>query len=118
VVTRLLSSNGYAVECAVRGEEAIGKYESAYTEGRPFDVVVMDLTVPGGMGGKEAMQKILAIDPKAKAIVFSGYSNDPVLANYREYGFSGVIEKPFSIDEFMRVLSRIMTESDGGASAE
>ena len=112
VVIRLLARNGYRVESAFHGREAIEKYRSAMEEGDPFDVVIMDLTVAGGMGGKDAVKGILEEDPDAKVIVFSGYSNDPVLANYREYGFSGVISKPFSIEEFSRIVNRIINPED------
>jgi CheY-like chemotaxis protein len=108
VVERLLKNNGYRVVSTTDGRGAIEAYRKASEEGAPFDIVIMDLTVPGGLGGKEAVQRILDYDSEAKVIVFSGYSNDPVLANYKEYGFSGVIAKPFSIDEFSRVLNRIM----------
>jgi len=70
--------------------------------GLPFDFVILDLTIPGGMGGKEAIKKILQIDPKAKVIVSSGYSNDPVMANYKEYGFPGVIAHAISIEKFAK----------------
>ncbi len=112
VVIRLLARNGYRVESAFHGREAIEKYRSAMEEGDPFDVVIMDLTVAGGMGGKDGVKGILEEDPDAKVIVFSGYSNDPVLANYREYGFSGVISKPFSIEEFSRIINRIINPED------
>ncbi|MBD3265498.1 response regulator, partial [bacterium] len=65
--------------------------------------------IPGGMGGKEAIQKILTIDPQAKALVSSGYSSDPVMAEYMEYGFCGVISKPYSFEELESVLSEILT---------
>jgi DNA-binding NtrC family response regulator len=79
--------------------------------GNPFDVVVMDLTVPGGMGGKETVGKIREIDPKAKVIVSSGYSNDPVMANYKDFGFCGIIAKPFNIDEFLNVIKKAVSDS-------
>ncbi|MBD3347360.1 MAG: PAS domain S-box protein [Chitinivibrionales bacterium] len=108
VVRRLLTNSGYDVVCTSNGSEAVDAYRNFLEKGTPFDAVIMDLTVPGGMGGKEAVRKILEIDDDASVIVFSGYSNDPVLANYRDYGFSGVIAKPFSIEEFSKVLNKIM----------
>jgi PAS domain S-box-containing protein len=108
VVQRLLKTNGYQVECVTHGQAAIEAYKQAFEENRRFNVVIMDLTVPGGIGGKDAVRQILAIDPDAEVIVFSGYSNDPVMANYGEYGFCGVIAKPFSIDDFSRVLNKTM----------
>ena len=68
----------------------------------------MDLTIPGGMGGKEAVQELLKIDPQAKAIVSSGFSNDPVMADYKSYGFSGMVAKPFMIQELEAVLQEII----------
>jgi len=70
----------------------------------PYDAVIIDLTIPGGMGGKEAIVKLLQIDPGVKAIVSSGYSNDPVMAEYAIYGFSGVVTKPFDIEQLSKVL--------------
>ena len=68
----------------------------------------MDLTIPGGLGGKEAVTDLLEIDPEAKAIVSSGYSNDPVVLNYQEYGFKGVVNKPFKIEELTRILDELI----------
>ena len=78
--------------------------------GLPFDFVILDLTIPGGMGGKEAIKKILQIDPKAKVIVSSGYSNDPVMANYKEYGFSGVIAKPFQLKNLQKAINSVFVD--------
>jgi PAS domain S-box-containing protein len=114
VVTQLLKTSGYTVSCASTGEETIALYERAMASRAPYDVVVMDLTIPGGMGGKETVAKLLAIDPKAKVIVSSGYSSDPIMANYRDYGFCGVIAKPFNIGDFLSVIRK----SAGGKSAK
>jgi signal transduction histidine kinase/ActR/RegA family two-component response regulator len=111
VVSQLLKSSGCSVVCTSSGEESIKAYGDAMQSGKPFDVVVMDLTVPGGMGGKETVGKIREMDPKAKVVVSSGYSNDPVMANYRDYGFCGVIAKPFNIDEFLNVIKRATAAS-------
>jgi two-component system, cell cycle sensor histidine kinase and response regulator CckA len=70
--------------------------------------VIMDLTMPGSMGGKDATRKILEIDPDAKVIVSSGYSNDPIMSNYREYGFSGVITKPYNVDQLKSEIARVV----------
>lgn len=87
------------------GEHAIEAYRAAFAAGRPFDVVLMDLTVPGGMGGLEAMARIRAIDPDVRAIVTSGYSSDPVLSDYREHGFAAVLPKPWRIEDLSRALA-------------
>jgi CheY-like chemotaxis protein len=76
--------------------------------GAPFDAVIMDLTVPGGMGGREAMERLLEIDPTVTAIVSSGYSNDPVMANYREYGFQAVLTKPYQLHDLEQVVRRVV----------
>lgn len=103
-VPRMLSASGYEVECAVDGSEAIEKYKSAIAAGSPYDIVIMDLTVSGGMGGKEAIQELLDIDPDVKVIVSSGYSNDPIMANFKDYGFTGIIAKPYTASELRRVI--------------
>ena len=73
-----------------------------------FDAVILDLTVPGGMGGKEAIKKLHEIDPGVKAIVSSGYSNDPIMSDYRQYGFRGVVAKPYEIKELSEVLYKVI----------
>ncbi|MEW6116569.1 MAG: PAS domain S-box protein [Nitrospirota bacterium] len=103
----MLRSMGYSVEYARDGEEAIDLYKRARASGDPFDVVVMDLTIPGGMGGKEAMARLREIDPAVKAIVSSGYSNDPVMAHYKEYGFAGMVIKPYRIQELSETVYRV-----------
>ena len=75
--------------------------------GTPFRAVIMDLTIPGGFGGKEAAEQILAIAPVANLIVSSGYSNDPIMANFKEFGFRGAIAKPYNIHEFEQVLNSL-----------
>ena len=74
-----------------------------------FDVVIMDLTIPEGMGGKQAIKKLLEIDPDAKAVVSSWYANDPVISNYQEYGFSGFIPKPYKLEELKKVMNDILS---------
>jgi len=90
------------------GEEAIAVYQNHMASGDPIDVVIMDLTIPGGLGGKAAVKKVLELDPEAKVIVASGYSNDPVMANYRDYGFAGVINKPFQVDALHEVIHKVL----------
>jgi len=108
VISQLLKGFGYTVLCTATGNETIDTYKSALNESQPFDVVIMDLTIPGGIGGKEVVKILAGIDPTVKAIVASGYSNDPVMANFKDYGFCGVILKPFNIDEFVRVVEGAM----------
>jgi len=101
------------VSAATDGIEALDLYKQARETGKPFDVVILDLTVPGGAGGKETIQRLLQIDPEIKAIVSSGYSNDPIMANYRQYGFKAVVEKPYSIVELTRTIESVMSGNDG-----
>jgi len=108
VVASILDCLGYRVHCAFNGEEAVNMYRTACAKNIPFDLVIMDLTIPGGMGGKDAVAEIRKIDPACKAIVSSGYSNDPVISNYGDYGFSGVIVKPFSIEELSQTISAVL----------
>lgn len=106
----MLESFGYDVTCAADGKEAIRKYRDASDAGNPFDVVLLDITVPGGLGGKDTMKELLAFDPAVKAIVSSGYSNDPVMASHLRYGFKGVIAKPCLMEELDEVIRRVLQE--------
>jgi PAS domain S-box-containing protein len=105
VVHQMLEHLGWQVECAADGREAVERYHRALAAGRRFDVVVLDLTVPGGMGGREAVRQLRELDPELRAIVSSGYSNDTVLADYRSHGFFGMVAKPYRLDDLERVLS-------------
>jgi CheY-like chemotaxis protein len=109
--SRLLPALGYTVTCAADGAEAVEQYEAALTNGSPFDAVVLDLTVPGGMGGEECMKRLRAIDPNVKAIVASGYSLDPAIADHRSYGFLDVVRKPYSPAELAAALRQAMVGS-------
>ncbi len=108
VVSQLLEACGYEVETAEGGQSAIEMYQQARACGRPFAVVIMDLTIPGGMGGEEAIKELLVLDPEVKAIVSSGYADDPIMANYTEYGFKGIVSKPYSIMQLREVLNRVL----------
>jgi PAS domain S-box-containing protein len=108
----MLRHIGYEVEFAKDGSEALKLYKRAKMEGMPFDTVIMDLTVPGGMGGKEAIEKLLVFDPGVKAIVSSGYSSDPILEKYKKYGFKGVLPKPYEMGKLSDVLYGVLAESN------
>jgi len=108
VIGELLRSLGHEVEFAERGETAVMQYTAAMNEGSSFDIVILDLTVRGGMGGAEAVKKLLELDPNVKAVVSSGYSGDAVIADYRKYGFTAYLKKPFDIEKLHRVLNDIL----------
>jgi DNA-binding NarL/FixJ family response regulator len=93
---------------ASRGEEALEKYREAKENNHPFKTVIMDLTIPGGKGGKQTIQEILAFDPGVKAIVSSGYSNDPIMAEFKKYGFKGCVAKPYRIQDLSKVLYQVL----------
>jgi CheY-like chemotaxis protein len=107
IAGEMLKHISYTVELAEDGKEALELFMKAKDSGAPFEVVILDLTVAGGMGGKETIKELIKIDPKAKVIVSSGYSDDPVLSNFRKYGFSGVVSKPYTIQELSIVLHKV-----------
>jgi len=109
VTCRILKRLGYDAYSAHDGFEALRMYNEAMKSKVPFDLVIMDLTIPGSMGGKDMIVQLLQMDPRAKAIVSSGYSNDPVMSDYKKYGFSGVISKPFEIAELKRTIASILS---------
>ena len=108
VAKNLLTHLGHNVICVADGEQAIKKYKQAKNTETPIDLIIMDLTIPGGMGGKEAVKEILAINPKAKVLVSSGYSNDPIMANYKKYGFSGAMVKPYQLEELKKIVDQVI----------
>jgi len=110
VAGHMLTILGYEVVSAKDGAEAVQLYQKAYEAGEPFDAVIMDLTVPGGMGGREAIKRLLEVDPHVKAIVSSGYFQDPVMAEYRRYGFRAVITKPYRIEDLDRIIRQVLSE--------
>lgn len=101
----ILGALGHEALLAEDGTKAIELYKEHLDYGKPIDLLIMDLTVPGGLGGKETVGEILKINPHARVIVSSGYSQDPVLANYREYGFSAVLVKPFGMEKLNEAIS-------------
>jgi signal transduction histidine kinase/ligand-binding sensor domain-containing protein len=107
IIGAMLRNIGYAVEFAADGDSALEIYGKAMSSGQAFDVVLMDLTIPGGMGGEQAVKQLLDLDPGAKVIVLSGYSNDPVLADYARYGFCARLSKPVTFAALRATLGRI-----------
>ncbi|MDP8215291.1 MAG: response regulator [Candidatus Euphemobacter frigidus] len=108
VTGRMLERIGYEIEFSNDGTEAVEIYKKAQESNRPFDAVILDLTVAGGMGGKEAIKKLKDVDPEVKSIVSSGYSTDPIMSEYKQYGFSGVIVKPYEIKELSEALHKVI----------
>jgi PAS domain S-box-containing protein len=108
VLGEMVETCGYSYQTAKDGEEALRIFCQAQESGAPFSAVILDLTVPGGEGGKDVISKLLTIDPQVRAIVVSGYSNDPVLANYQEYGFKGRVAKPFNLVDLSVVLNSVL----------
>ena len=102
----ILNKSGFEAEYSMDGTEAIQIYKKAMESDQRFDAVMLDLTIPGGMGGKECMKKLKSIDPDIKGIVCSGYSDGTVIANYAKYGFCDVISKPYQVYEIREKLSK------------
>ena len=112
VAERMLQEIGYEVECVRDGTEALEYYEKASQAGQAFDAVLMDLTIPGGMGGKETIKELLKIDPAAVVVVSSGYSNDPIMSSYEKYGFHGVVSKPYRIEQLSWVMRNVLSAGE------
>jgi len=110
VITLLLNHLGYEVELAADGKEAIEKYEQAKHSDRPFDVLLLDLTIRGGIGGHATIQKIHSIDPQVKAVIFSGHIHDPIIESCGDYGFCAALTKPFTVNELDKTLNHALTQ--------
>ena len=110
VSSTMLTRLGCEVCCARDGQEALAMYREARTQGRPFDVVIMDLSIPGGMGGEQAVAHLLEMDPSARAIVSSGYSSAVTLDGLKRLGFLAAISKPYTMEELSRVLGQVLAD--------
>ncbi len=106
--TTILESRGCRVKVAAHGEAALDAYRASLDTEQPFDAVILDLTIPGGMGGKETIHRLREIDGGVRALVSSGYSNDPVMADHRAHGFAGVLPKPYSANELLETVASIL----------
>lgn len=107
VMEALLTRKGFSVDTAEDGAAALDLYQKAIVRGEPYDAVVLDMTVPGGMGGKETMERLREIDPAVRAIVSSGYSQDPVMASYADYGFAAALPKPYRVQDLVETIREI-----------
>ncbi len=108
IIDKMLSRIGFQSDGVDNGTELIQKYKEALENNDPYDGVILDLTIPGGFGGKDVISSLLEIDPNVQAIVSSGYSNDPIMSDYKKYGFCEILEKPYSIIKLAECLGRIM----------
>ena len=108
VLKEMLDFLGYEAEFAVEGRSMLDLYKRALKSGKPFDAVIMDLTIQGGMGGKLGIKKLMDIDPAVKVVVSSGYSKDPIMSNYKDYGFRDVIVKPYTEDVLAETLHKVI----------
>ena len=111
VLGEMVQTCGYSFQAVPDGKQALHMFRQAQSGGKPFSAVILDLTIPGGFGGKEVVKEMLSLDPHLRAIVVSGYSNDPVLANYEDYGFKGRVAKPFNLVDLSIVLNSVIEES-------
>jgi two-component system, cell cycle sensor histidine kinase and response regulator CckA len=108
VLEKMLQHLGFDVDLVSDGQQAIALFTRALQDGTPYVAIVLDLTIPGGVGGKETLRRIKEHHPEAKVLVSSGYSNDPVMAQATQFGFSGFIAKPYNLVDLSKVLSRIV----------
>jgi CheY-like chemotaxis protein len=108
VVPRWLKRAGCSVVAAADGQQALTLYKQALNDGVPFDVGILDLTIPGGIGGVEVAKAVLAFQPEARLIASSGYADGAVMSNFAAYGFKGVIAKPYTEDQLREVLDKIL----------
>lgn len=110
LIVHNLKSLGCEVTPTCEGAETVARYQESVHQGQPFDLLVMDLSIPGGMGGAAAMEKIRQIDPGVRAIVSSGYSDDPVMSRYLDYGFRAVLPKPYQPQELRELVEELLQE--------
>jgi len=110
VAARILTHLGYDVELAADGSEALAMYSMALAEGKPYRVVLMDLTVHEGMGGEQAIAELRRIDPNVRSIVSTGYSTDPIITDYKRHGFKGTVMKPYEITRLSQAIHRVVED--------
>ncbi|MGD0282776.1 MAG: PAS domain S-box protein [Dissulfurispiraceae bacterium] len=109
IAGEMIKTLDHEIELAICGEEAIEKYKAAMKSGNPFDIVILDLTIRGGLGGRETIEQLLELNPKIKAIVSSGYSDDAAVSDYHNYGFSARLTKPYKLEELRDTLNNLLS---------
>jgi DNA-binding NtrC family response regulator len=103
---RTLTRNGFKVDCTAHSSETIRRFQQAVQAGEPYNAVIVDLTIPGDVGGEETVRRLREIGPGVKALICSGYANNPVMSDFAGHGFQGVVAKPFRPDELVEALHR------------
>jgi CheY-like chemotaxis protein len=111
VIHEVLQFLGYDATFARDGVAAIEIYSREKTNGRPFDLVILDLTVPDGMGGKEAFEKLRKVDPTVKVVISSGFTDDPMMAEFAKFGLDGILAKPYRINDIKVLLERMIQKN-------
>jgi len=112
VTDEVLKFLGYDAMFAREGASAVEIFSRERQRGHPFDLVILDLSVPDGMGGKEAFEKIREIDPSVKVVISSGYTNDPMMTDYAKFGFSGILAKPYRINDIKVLLEKMIPKKE------
>ncbi|MEM9226674.1 MAG: ATP-binding protein, partial [Verrucomicrobiota bacterium] len=118
IAGEMLGHLGYDVAFAINGAEAVELYREQKAMGTPFDAVFLDLTVPGGIGGREVIEELLPDNPELKTVLTSGYANNHILMNYGDYGFSEVLQKPYTIQQLSWVLRKLLAGNSPENSAQ
>ena len=105
---KALKMFGYEVEGTANGEEALALYKEEMNKDKPFDLIILDLTIPGGMGGEDTLKGLRKINPEVKAIVSSGYSDNPVMSEYKKHGFNAMVRKPYQYEELCEIVRKVL----------
>ncbi len=108
IISEICSIIGFDVECTSNGQAAVAAYKSSFESPNPFDAVILDLTVSGGLDGEQTFHALREIDPNVKAIIFSGYSSQPIVYDYEKYGFKGRLDKPIEISKFKKIIEDVI----------
>ncbi len=113
VAGRILKNLGYIGEFASNSAEAVKLYKEARKSNKSFDIVILDLTIPGGMGGEKTLDELIEIDPNVKVLASSGYSNSPIMSDFEKYHFKGALAKPYTLDEMKKAIALILEGKNG-----